>query len=74
VVNTSRSAQLSYRVGYERVPRLGVIEALHALDPSTGRAMCGRPVAISWSAEEAADTAIDCHHCLSVVEQREWRT
>ena len=47
-------------VGYERIPAVGVIEALHALDPHTGRAMCGQPVAISWSAEDAADTEIDC--------------
>jgi hypothetical protein len=72
-VNTSRRVLLGYRVGYERVPRLGVIEALHALDPANGRAMCGRPVAISWSAEEAADTMIDCRDCLSAVEQPERR-
>jgi hypothetical protein len=73
VVNTARPAQPGYRVGYERTPRLGVIETLHALDPATGHAMCDRPVAISWSAEEAADTVIDCAGCLSVVEQRERR-
>ena len=66
-----RPAHLGYRVGYERLPRLGVIAALHALQPATGRAMCGRHISISWSAEEAADTVIDCQDCLSAVEQAE---
>jgi hypothetical protein len=70
-MSPSRPALLGYGVGYERVPRLGVIEALHALEPATGRAMCGRPISISWSAEEAADTAIDCQDCLSAVAQAE---
>jgi hypothetical protein len=54
-------------VGYGRIPAVGVIEALHALDPDTGRAMCGQPVAISWSADDAADTEIDCRQCLAAI-------
>ena len=70
-MSPSRPALRSYGVGYERVPRLGIIEALHALEPATGRAMCGRPISISWSAEEAADTAIDCRDCLWAIDQAE---
>lgn len=58
---------VSLGVGYEHIPAVGVIEALHALDPHTGHAMCGQPVAISWSAEDAADTEIDCRECLAAM-------
>lgn len=73
LVRTSPPALLDYRVGYEQVPQLGVIEPLHALDPTTGHALCGRSLAISWSAEEATDTVIDCPDCLSAVDQPERR-
>lgn len=58
-------------VGYARIPPVGMIEALHALDPRTGRAMCGQTVAISWSAEDAADTEIDCRECLAAIDEAE---
>jgi hypothetical protein len=58
-------------VGYVRVPAVGVIEALHALDPHSGRALCGRPVAIAWSAEDAAGTEIDCRECLVAMGETE---
>lgn len=64
-----RSAHVG--VGYVRIPAVGVIEALHALDPHSGRAMCGQPVAISWSAEDAADTEIDCRDCLAAMDKTE---
>jgi hypothetical protein len=64
-------AQVGYGVGYVRVPRLGVIEALHALHSHTGRTVCGQLVAISWSAEDAADTEIDCQDCLAAIGQKE---
>jgi hypothetical protein len=68
-VSDHRHARLG--VGYVRIPAVGVIEALHALDPHTGRAMCGQPVAMSWSAEDAADTEIDCWECLAAIGQTE---
>ena len=58
-------------VGYARIPPVGVIETLHALDPRTGRAMCGQAVAIAWPAEDAADTEVDCRECLAVIAEAE---
>jgi hypothetical protein len=56
-------------VGYARLPRLGAIETLHALDPDNGRTLCGRSVAISWIAEDATGTRIDCWHCEEAIER-----
>jgi hypothetical protein len=33
--------------------------------------MCGQPVAISWSAQDAADTEIDCRDCLVAIGEME---
>jgi hypothetical protein len=65
------AAEFGFGVGYTRVPRLGAIEALHAVDPDSGRTMCGRAVAISWSAQDASGTAIDCWRCQAAIHRVE---
>jgi hypothetical protein len=67
---SSTATPAGHGVGYARLPRPGVIEALHALDPSTGRSLCDQPMAIAWSAEDAAGTEIDCQLCREAIEQR----
>lgn len=64
-------ALVGYGVGYTRTPAPGVIESLHALDPETGRTLCDRAVAISWSAQEASGTAIDCWRCEAAMHRRQ---
>jgi hypothetical protein len=65
------NARQSYGVGYGRVPRIGVIERLHALDAEGGRALCGQTVAMAWSPQDSACTEIDCRRCLDAIERRE---
>jgi len=64
-------AGLGLGVGYVGVPGHGVIEALRALDPDTGRTMCGRTVAISWAAHDASGTTIDCWRCQAAINRTE---
>jgi hypothetical protein len=59
-----------FGVGYSRLPRLGAIEALHAVDPATNLTLCGQAVAIRWSAEDAAETEIDCARCCHAIANR----
>jgi hypothetical protein len=65
-----RLASTRFGVGYSRVPRLGAIETLHAVDAATNLTLCGQPVAIRWSAEDAADTEIDCAGCYDAIANR----
>jgi hypothetical protein len=57
-------------MGYTLTPKVGTIRTLHALDPHSGRTMCGQRVAISWSAEDSAGTQIDCLACLEEIERK----
>jgi hypothetical protein len=66
-----RSESVGYGVGYARLSEPGAIETLHALDPDIGRTLCGRSVAISWSAEHATATQIDCRPCEEAIERRQ---
>jgi hypothetical protein len=64
------TAAAAYGVAYSRTPRIGLIEPLHALDGSGNRrTMCGEPVAMCWSAEDSAETEIDCQRCLATMPQ-----
>ena len=68
--SAERLALARFGVGYSRLPRLGAIEALHAVDPATRLTFCGLVVAIGWSAEDAAATEIDCARCRDVIANR----
>jgi hypothetical protein len=41
------------------------------VSPHTGRALCAQPVAIAWSAEDAAGTEIDCRGRLVAMDEME---
>ncbi len=69
VASSSRTAA-GHGVGYARLPQLGAIEALHALDPDSGRSLCNQPMVLSWSAEDAAGTEIDCELCREAIERK----
>jgi hypothetical protein len=58
-------AAARYGMGYTTTPHVGTIQTLHAIDPESGRTLCGQAVAISWSAQDAAGTQIDCRSCLA---------
>ncbi len=58
---------LEYGVGYARVPRVGEIATLHAVNPSTGRSFCDQAVAIVWSTEDSRGVAVDCQACTAAM-------
>lgn len=64
------AAAVSYGVGYVQMPRIGLIEPLHALEPGCGRALCGAALTMSWSPEDSAGIEIDCQRCLLRIEDR----
>jgi hypothetical protein len=69
---TARTNTHGYGVGYAAlagVPRLGAITPLHALDPSTGRALCGISLSISWGPEDAEQTRVDCPACAEAIDR-----
>jgi hypothetical protein len=66
------STQRAFGVGYAasaRELKRGAIESLHAVDPSTGRAWCGKPLSLVWSAEDAGGAEPDCSECQRAIEQ-----
>jgi hypothetical protein len=68
--SAKRSALAQFGVGYSRMPGVGAIESLHAIDPATNLTLCGQSTAIRWSAEDAAETEIDCARCRYVIANR----
>ncbi|MGZ4331023.1 MAG: hypothetical protein ACXVH3_26700 [Solirubrobacteraceae bacterium] len=68
--SAERLVLAQFGVGYARLPRLGAIEALHAVDLETNLTLCGQAVAIRWSAEDAAETEIDCARCCDAIANR----
>lgn len=56
-----------YSAPVERL-RAGSVESLHALNPSTRRAVCGEALSMCWDAREAAATKVDCPACLHALQ------